>query len=864
MSQRPAAIAPKLVSCPSCSRPQPMATLNVHLDACLAAPSSPPSSTLQPSTSAAHASSSTAKVENGDAETSATQQPRTPGQGVTRTAPMFMRRDREAQPEMKRRRTGTSDAPAAAATPMAGPSSAGPSGAGPSGSPSTPAARLQPPMLGGGGGGGGPSMKERLEALKPLAERMRPKTLAEFVQDILSGPLRALHESGRMCSCILWGPPGSGKTTLARILSHPPSPSGAASGASSSSSAAARMVELSATSVGAVELRKHLDEAVNRLRLTGERTVLFVDEIQRWSRAVQDVLLPSLERGHILLLGATTENPSFRLAPALLSRLRVFVLKKLEREDVELLLRRAREKAREWGWKGEVQEELLQWIAGMADGDARTALNTLELALASTATSADADADASAPSNGAGNDGRGVIAGGEPTEAKPEASTDRLAQLKTALRRSALLYDRTGDMHYDTISALHKSIRGSDAQAAVYWLMRMVEAGDDALFIARRLIVAASEDCSGTPDALHMAVSTYQACQVVGLPECAENLTHCVVFLAEAKKSTRAYRAMKKAQALVRESENYPVPLHIRNAPTKLMRELEYGKEYRYEPSFAHPVHQEFFPPALRSTRLLSPPPSSTSSTNAPTSHAAALDATAPQALASGALAAVPPQPRWTPSQPAEAAAEQRLAPSDGVGPGACQRVWQIGARAVDLDLLDEWERERNEGKPWEGRKGLMRALGLEEGQEDELMEEPNVQVDSRDAPESDAKPEPVDKSTQTTPAPQHDASTATEPLPEPGSSRGGDNATATASTAQPAETAPAVPRRRAGRFRETVQVWDPSRLLAPTDGGAAPAHAVVLLNVPLHVDHLRTFEHLWNGASYRRGSGVGSARHRR
>jgi hypothetical protein len=180
MSQRPAAIAPKLVSCPSCSRPQPMATLNVHLDACLAAPSSPPSSTLQPSTSAAHASSSTAKVENGDAETSATQQPRTPGQGVTRTAPMFMRRDREAQPEMKRRRTGTSDAPAAAATPMAGPSSAGPSGAGPSGSPSTPAARLQPPML-GGGGGGGPSMKERLEALKPLAERMRPKTLAEFV-----------------------------------------------------------------------------------------------------------------------------------------------------------------------------------------------------------------------------------------------------------------------------------------------------------------------------------------------------------------------------------------------------------------------------------------------------------------------------------------------------------------------------------------------------------------------------------------------------------------------------------------------------------------------------------------------------------
>jgi hypothetical protein len=169
----------------------------------------------------------------------------------------------------------------------------------------------------------------------------------------------------------------------------------------------------------------------------------------------------------------------------------------------------------------------------------------------------------------------------------------------------------------------------------------------------------------------------------------------------------------------------------------------------------------------------------------------------------------------------------------------------------VDLDLLDEWERERNEGKPWEGRKGLMRTLGLEEGQEDVLMEEEpmqNGQGDSEDAPESDAKPLPVDKATQTTPAPQHDASTATEPLPEPGSSRGGDNAAATSGSGQPAETAPVAPRRRAGRFRETVQVWDPSRLLAPTDGGAAPAHAVVLLNVPLHVDHLRTFEHLWNG----------------
>lgn len=318
----------------------------------------------------------------------------------------------------------------------------------------------------------------------------------------------------------------------------------------------------------------------------------------------------------------------------------------------------------------------------------------------------------------------------------------------------------------------------------------------------------------------------------------------------------------------------YPVPIHICNAPTKLLRELDYGKvrvvsfslsqstdsrlaavqEYRYEPSFAHPVHQEFFPPPLRSTRLLSPPPSAApvAETSVPKPNGAALDVTTPaSAPRNGVLEAVPPQPRWTPSQPPERASEQRLAPRDPIGPYACQRVWQVGARAVDLDLLEEWERERNDGKPWEGRAQLMRTLGLEEEAEvaDDLpMEEPAPaeQPESEVVVEAAAKPEAVDKATQTSTAPRCDASTSATTAAEPGPSAG------STSGGQPTETTPAPPRRRAGRFRETVQAWDPTRLLSGTDDGSAPpAHAVVLLNVALHGDHLHTFEHLWNGGEW-------------
>lgn len=364
-----------------------------------------------------------------------------------------------------------------------------------------------------------------------------------------------------------------------------------------------------------------------------------------------------IEKGHCIVLAATTENPSFRLQGALLSRMRVFVLTKLSVDECFRVLQRARERVQDSGEgdaklaAGLVDDAVLQWIATMADGDARTALGALELALV--------------------------------TLESGMSSEEKLSALRSNLKRTSLQYDRTGDHHYDTISALHKSIRGSNPDAALYWLARMVESGDDPLFIARRLIVAASEDCN-TLAALQMATATYSACQVVGLPECAENLAQCVVYLAESTKSTRAYRGWKKAQKLVHEQFNYPVPIHIRNAPTKLMKELGHGKEYRYEPSFAHPVHQEYFPPELKNTRLLSPPPPPTNAGSGEEKDKG-----------------------WG----HDAAQAPLMAAQAGVGPGSCQRIFTVGARSVDLDLLDEWQQERNGGRPWSGRNRLMKRI---------------------------------------------------------------------------------------------------------------------------------------------------------
>lgn len=401
-------------------------------------------------------------------------------------------------------------------------------------------------------------------------------------------------------------------------------------------------------------------------------TILFIDEIQRFSRAQQDVFLPVIEKGLCTVIAATTENPSFRLQGALLSRMRVFVLTKLSVDECFEVLHRARKRIQDsepsnddsLNYQESIDDTMLRWIANMADGDARTALGALEIALATIDTSL--------------------------------SSEEKLVALKTNLKRTTLQYDRTGDHHYDTISALHKSIRGSNPDAALYWLARMVESGDDPLFIARRMIVAASEDCN-TLEALQMATTTYQACQVVGLPECGENLAQCVVFLAESTKSTRAYRGWKKAQALVRNAYNYPVPIHIRNAPTKLMRDLGHGKEYRYEPSFAHPIVQEFFPPELQATRFLSPPPSTQKQRDS-------MDDDKEDSLSSLDESGKDERSEEIPTMPK----------ANGIGPGACQRIFKIGARSADLDLLEEWERERNDGKPWSGREKLLKRIKRE------------------------------------------------------------------------------------------------------------------------------------------------------
>ncbi|SPC62872.1 related to MGS1 - Maintenance of Genome Stability 1 [Ustilago sp. UG-2017b] len=450
----------------------------------------------------------------------------------------------------------------------------------------------------------------RIDAAKPFAERMRPQTLSEYVgqSDVVNGPLKMLLAQGRIPSMILWGPPRTGKTTLARLVVK------SASSSSSSDPPPHRFVEISATNSGTADVKKIMDQALHRLSLTGQPTVLFIDEIQRFTRAQQDVFLPAVEKGHIVLVGATTENPSFRLQSALISRMRVFVLTKLSVDECCQVLRNAltriqQEEAdpRTSRIVSHIDSDLIRWIANMSDGDARTALSALELALSTT------DASLSATSN--------------------------VTSLKKALKRTALQYDRTGDMHYDTISALHKSIRGSDPDGALY--------------------CASNGNCK------------YNACQVVGLPECGENLAQCVVYLAEAKKSTRSYRAWNKAKALVEGEYNHPVPLHLRNAPTRLMSEIGCGKEYRYEPRFAHPVLQEFFPEQLRGTRFLFPPPPS----------------------------------------PQDGDGGDRMEKRAGVGPESCQRMFEVGARLVDLDLLDEWEREKNGGREWPGRTRLMEVL---------------------------------------------------------------------------------------------------------------------------------------------------------
>lgn len=380
------------------------------------------------------------------------------------------------------------------------------------------------------------------EIPQPLAARLRPETLEEYVgQTHLLGPgkvLRRLIESDRISSMIFWGPPGVGKTTLARIIAN---------------RTKSNFIDFSAVTSGIKEIKAVMQEAENNRRF-GTRTIVFVDEIHRFNKAQQDAFLPFVEKGSIILIGATTENPSFEINGALLSRCKVFVLKELTVEDLLSLLRRALTDPRGFGsQKIEISDELLEMIARFANGDARTALSTLEMAVL----------------NGE-LDGYGTV-------------TVTKEILEQCTSKKSLLYDKNGEEHYNLISALHKSMRNSDPDAAVYWLARMLEAGEDPLYIARRVTRFASEDVGlADPQALTVAISAYQACHFIGMPECSVHLTEAVVYLSLAPKSNALYAAYETAKKDAIEQLAEPVPLVIRNAPTKLMKDLEYGKGYQY------------------------------------------------------------------------------------------------------------------------------------------------------------------------------------------------------------------------------------------------------------------------------------------
>jgi putative ATPase len=402
----------------------------------------------------------------------------------------------------------------------------------------------------------------------PLAERMRPRTFDEFVGqgDLLAPgkPLREAIERDLLQSIILWGPPGTGKTTLARIIAD---------------TTKARFVSFSAVLSGIKEIREVMTEAQRIRRSSGRRTIVFIDEIHRFNKAQQDAFLPRVEAGDIVLIGATTENPSFEVNAALLSRSKVFVLRGLTIEEVLGILKRALHDSHH-GLGREavaVDDAALEAIALYANGDARSALNLLELSVAA------------APSEG----GRRV---------------DK-ARVEQTIQRRALLYDKSGEEHYNLISALHKSMRNSDPDASVYWLARMVEAGEDPLYIARRLVRFASEDIGNAdPQALTVAVAAKDAVHFIGMPEGNTALAQAAIYLATAPKSNAVYDAYNHAAEDAHHDVAAPVPLHLRNAPTKLMKDLSYGKGYQYAHSDADAVtDMSCLPPELSGRKYYDP-----------------------------------------------------------------------------------------------------------------------------------------------------------------------------------------------------------------------------------------------------------------
>lgn len=391
----------------------------------------------------------------------------------------------------------------------------------------------------------------------PLAERMRPSALKEVVgQRHLLGPgkpLRIMLKSGQIQSMILWGPPGSGKTTLAQLVAK---------------TTQGEFIQFSAVTSGVADIRKVVKEATDRLKYHSRKTILFVDEIHRFNKGQQDAFLPHVENGTIILIGATTENPSFEVNAPLISRSQVFVLKPLVKKDILVLIKRSLT----YFPKHIFEPEALEYLAVKSGGDARAALNAMELA----------------------------------------ASLSKKVDLKimeSALQQKAIYYDKKGDWHYDVISALIKSMRGSNPHASLYWLARMIKAGEDPVFIARRMVIFASEDIGNAqPTALVVAASCMQAVHMVGMPEAGLILAQCATYLATAKKSRSVYNGLISALKDIDEKELEPVPLHLRNAPTKLMQDLEFGKGYHWTDDQDFQTSLDFLPKKLKNRKYYFPP----------------------------------------------------------------------------------------------------------------------------------------------------------------------------------------------------------------------------------------------------------------
>lgn len=385
---------------------------------------------------------------------------------------------------------------------------------------------------------------------KPLADRLRPLKLEDFLgQEEIVGEnklLREAIENDNIPSMIFWGPPGTGKTTLALIIAQKTN---------------SEFIKISAVSSGLKDLREIIEKAEINHRL-GKKTILFIDEIHRWNKTQQDALLPHIESGLIILIGATTENPSFEVQGALLSRVRVFVFKQLDDKSMEKIIKR--------GMKSisvRANKKSIDFLISISNGDARVALNILEYAF---------------------------------TQSK-EIDIDII---KEAAQKTSLVYDKNGEEHYNIISALHKSMRGSDANAALYWLARLVEGGEDPLYIARRIIRFAAEDIGlANSRALDLAVNVYNACHYIGYPECDVVLAEAVVYMAKSKKSNELYVAYNKAKDDIEKTGNLGVPLHLRNATTKLMDEIGYGKGYKYSPDYKYEENQEYMPEKLKNRK---------------------------------------------------------------------------------------------------------------------------------------------------------------------------------------------------------------------------------------------------------------------